>query len=232
MNEGSTVDDRQVFVRNLAYDATEDDLAAIFEPLGPLKHTSIAMDPQGKPRGFGFVKFALAEDAATALQQLQGNLLKGRALKLELGVKKENRRSRAAKQQSLPAAGEEPSPSCADENQEESAIAGYEDGDEVAEVQPTLPKEADAKVPSDADAPATAAGDETTAVKSRRQVVVFGVPAELSKQDFKLLLGKAVRDAEVELLKEVPFNHTYRTVKSTSMHSGGACIDVVLMINY
>lgn len=46
----------QVFVRNLPYDVTEEDLTKLFEEVGPLKNVSIAKDSKGSSRGFGFVK--------------------------------------------------------------------------------------------------------------------------------------------------------------------------------
>lgn len=46
----------QVFVRNLPYDVSDEDLTALFEEVGPLKNVSIAKEANGKSRGFGFVK--------------------------------------------------------------------------------------------------------------------------------------------------------------------------------
>jgi RNA recognition motif-containing protein len=45
--------ENQVFIRNLSYDATSDDLLELFQDIGPIKRTSIA---SGDSKGFGFVK--------------------------------------------------------------------------------------------------------------------------------------------------------------------------------
>jgi RNA recognition motif-containing protein len=64
-------------------------LLGLFEPFGPVKRAAIAKTEDGVSRGFAFVKYALKEDAEKALQELQGKVLKGRNLKLEIAVKKE-----------------------------------------------------------------------------------------------------------------------------------------------
>lgn len=49
--------EKQLFVRNLSYDTTEEDLVHVFEGVGPLKNVSIAVDSKSKrSKGFGFVK--------------------------------------------------------------------------------------------------------------------------------------------------------------------------------
>jgi RNA recognition motif-containing protein len=48
---------RQLFVRNLSFDATEEDLTKAFEDIGPLKNVTIAKKKNNDtPAGFGFVK--------------------------------------------------------------------------------------------------------------------------------------------------------------------------------
>ena len=45
----------QIFIRNLSYDVTSDDLLKIFEEHGPVKNVSVVLQG-GVSRGFGFVK--------------------------------------------------------------------------------------------------------------------------------------------------------------------------------
>ena len=45
----------QIFVRNLSYDVTSDDLMKLFEEHGPVKNVSVVVEG-GVSRGFGFVK--------------------------------------------------------------------------------------------------------------------------------------------------------------------------------
>lgn len=45
----------QIFIRNLSFDVTSDDLMKIFEEHGPVKNVSVVME-NNVSRGFGFVK--------------------------------------------------------------------------------------------------------------------------------------------------------------------------------
>jgi RNA recognition motif-containing protein len=78
----------QIFVRNLSYQIDEAALTQAFEQYGPLKRVSIARETDGTNKGFGFVKFALEEDALKACESLQGHSLAGRNLKLEIAFRK------------------------------------------------------------------------------------------------------------------------------------------------
>jgi hypothetical protein len=62
-------------------------LEELCSEVGPVKRASI-IQSGGKSRGFGFVKFALAEDASRAVSQLHGSTFKSRPLKVELALKK------------------------------------------------------------------------------------------------------------------------------------------------
>jgi nucleolar protein 4 len=79
--------ENQIFVRNLAYSTTSEDLMGLFEEFGPMKRATI-VQKDGVSRGFGFVKFALEEDANAAVRALQGRELNGRAMKLEIAVQR------------------------------------------------------------------------------------------------------------------------------------------------
>jgi len=69
-----------LYVGNLAWGVTEDELAQAFETVGEVKEVRIITDPQtGRSRGFGFVEMN-GVDAAAAIAQLHGRPLKGRAL--------------------------------------------------------------------------------------------------------------------------------------------------------
>eukprot|EP00177_Eucheuma_denticulatum_P008707 GFKZ01015825.1.p1 GENE.GFKZ01015825.1~~GFKZ01015825.1.p1 ORF type:complete len:897 (+),score=199.75 GFKZ01015825.1:183-2873(+) len=74
-----------VFVRNLSPQTTNGDLSAHFSSIGPLRRALIVTDEAtGLCKGFGFVHFALAEDATAALSKLNGSYLRGRKLSLDL----------------------------------------------------------------------------------------------------------------------------------------------------
>jgi cold-inducible RNA-binding protein len=72
-----------IYVGNLSNDVTEDQLKQAFETFGEVKSVSIIKDKlTGEPRGFGVVEMPSKEEAAAALQELDGKDLGGRALKV------------------------------------------------------------------------------------------------------------------------------------------------------
>ena len=70
-----------IFVGNLSYQTTEDDLRAAFQSYGAIERVSIITDRDtGQPRGFAFVEMANSAEAATAINALNGTELNGRAM--------------------------------------------------------------------------------------------------------------------------------------------------------
>ena len=70
-----------IFVGNLAYTATEQDLRQLFEQYGAVDTTNIITDREtGRPRGFGFVEMSDSQAARAAIEGLQGKELEGRAI--------------------------------------------------------------------------------------------------------------------------------------------------------
>ncbi len=78
----------RVFIRNLPFTATTADLEELCGTVGPVKRAAVIQGPDGVSRGFGFVKFALPEDAARAAGILHRSDFKGRALAVELAMKR------------------------------------------------------------------------------------------------------------------------------------------------
>ncbi len=74
----------KLFVGNLSYNTTEADLRAAFSADGrQVKEVAIISDRMtGQPRGFAFVQMGSNEDAAAAVQALDGTQLDGRALRV------------------------------------------------------------------------------------------------------------------------------------------------------
>jgi RNA recognition motif-containing protein len=71
-----------IYVGNLPFNVTEQDVRALFEPHGAVESVKLINDREtGKPRGFGFVDMAQA-DAQTAIQALNGQQLGGRPLRI------------------------------------------------------------------------------------------------------------------------------------------------------
>jgi cold-inducible RNA-binding protein len=70
-----------IFVGNLSFQTTQDDLQAAFANYGSVERVSIVTDrDSGQSRGFGFVEMADKSAAETAISQLNGADLNGRAM--------------------------------------------------------------------------------------------------------------------------------------------------------
>jgi RNA recognition motif-containing protein len=72
----------KIYVGNLPFSATEDSIRTLFSQHGTVETVSLISDREtGRPRGFGFVEMARA-DAARAIQNLNGQDVEGRAIKV------------------------------------------------------------------------------------------------------------------------------------------------------
>ena len=70
-----------IFVGNLSYQTTQDELYAAFSQYGGVERVSIVTDRDtGQPRGFGFVEMTDRREAETAISQLNGAELNGRSM--------------------------------------------------------------------------------------------------------------------------------------------------------
>ena len=70
-----------IYVGNLAPDVTEDELRQAFEAFGQVQSATIIKDKfSGESRGFGFVEMPAKAEAQTAITEMNGKDLKGRAL--------------------------------------------------------------------------------------------------------------------------------------------------------
>ncbi len=83
----------RLFVGNLAFHTTEDVLQREFSRCGNVSEVKLVLDREtGRSRGFAFVSMATDEEANTAIQELNGAELDGRALKVNVA---EERRPRS-----------------------------------------------------------------------------------------------------------------------------------------
>ena len=81
----------RLYVGNLSFDATGDDLREIFANCGEVEDAIIVTRPGGgRPRGFGFVTMADESAAAEAIRQLDGQDLAGRPLKVNVAKERES----------------------------------------------------------------------------------------------------------------------------------------------
>jgi cold-inducible RNA-binding protein len=70
---------KNIYVGNLSFDATEDQLRSMFEAYGEVARASIVTDRDtGRSRGFGFVEMADDSAAMSAIEALNGTSIGGR----------------------------------------------------------------------------------------------------------------------------------------------------------
>jgi RNA recognition motif-containing protein len=82
----------KLYVGNLSYDTTENDLQDLFSKHGPVSEVAIMQDREtGRGRGFGFVTMATPEGAQAAIQALNGKEVQGRALTVNEARPREER---------------------------------------------------------------------------------------------------------------------------------------------
>jgi len=82
-----------IFVGNLAFTTTEQDLRQLFEPYGTVETVRIMTDREtGRARGFGFVEMPDSRAAESAIDALNGMSLAGRTLTVNEARPREPRR--------------------------------------------------------------------------------------------------------------------------------------------
>jgi len=82
----------KLYVGNLPFSTTEAELRSMFEPFGEVASASIVMDREtGRPRGFGFVEMANADQAKAAINGMHGKNIGGRDLTVNEARPKEAR---------------------------------------------------------------------------------------------------------------------------------------------
>ncbi len=74
---------KSLFVGNISFQTTESDLRALFESFGQITRVHVAMDREtGRARGFAFVEMDNDEEAAKAIEALDGKEAGGRNLRV------------------------------------------------------------------------------------------------------------------------------------------------------
>ena len=73
----------KLYVGNLSFDSTEDDLQDLFGRYGTVESVAVITDREtGRPRGFAFVELSESSAAQDAIRALDGTELGGRAIKV------------------------------------------------------------------------------------------------------------------------------------------------------
>ncbi|KAI3438130.1 hypothetical protein D9Q98_000571 [Chlorella vulgaris] len=184
-------DPRTVFVRGIDATVADAQLQEFFSDVGPVKNAFLVRRGKDGPhRGFGFVQFAVQEDAVRAAEQLNGVELAGRKLKVESAVKRAPLEERKKRKKEADAAA-----ALAEGQQQQQAAEEAP----VAPAQPPPAKKARPAKPSKPSAEALAASDLKH--KWVRAVVVGGLSPEVVASAVQL--AKAAGEVE-EVVQPVP----------------------------
>jgi hypothetical protein len=175
---------------------------------------------------------ALAQDAATAIEKLQGSQFHGRKLMLELGHKKERTgRNKTAEKE---ATGDAEAADAEEGGEVEKEEEGDASASKPARKQQTKTPKAPKAVLTAEEAQAERETVEM-GIKKSRQVLIFGVSMDVNKKHFKALGVKASRKTEVELLKEVRNRRSRRSRRNEAhylfsffLSSCTACVNELL----
>ena len=82
----------KLFVGNLSFNTTENDLNDAFAAHGTVTEANLMMDrTTGRPRGFGFVTMSSTEEANKAIEAMNGKEIDGRALTVNVAKPREER---------------------------------------------------------------------------------------------------------------------------------------------
>jgi cold-inducible RNA-binding protein len=82
----------KLFVGNLSFNTTENDLQDAFAAHGTVTEANLMMDRStGRPRGFGFVTMSTTEEAQKAVEAMNGTSLDGRDLTVNVARPREER---------------------------------------------------------------------------------------------------------------------------------------------
>ena len=84
----------KLYVGNLAFETTGDDLKTLFAEAGTVESVSLIEDREtGRSRGFGFVEMQTKEEGTAAVEKFNGTEFAGRPLKVNEAKPRENRTS-------------------------------------------------------------------------------------------------------------------------------------------
>jgi len=91
-SDSQSIMNNKLFVGNLSFNTTENDLQDAFAAHGTVLEANLMMDRMtGRPRGFGFVTMSNQDEAQKAIDALNGKELDGRALTVNIARPREDR---------------------------------------------------------------------------------------------------------------------------------------------
>ncbi len=116
----------KLFVGNLSFETTENDLQDAFAAFGTVTEANLMMDrTTNRPRGFGFVTMSTPEDAQKAIDGLNGKELGGRALTVNVARPREERPRRRPARIQRSAAAIAAAIATATDSRPQTSMAGF-----------------------------------------------------------------------------------------------------------
>ena len=86
-----------IYIGNLSYEVTQEDLNSVFAEYGTVKRVNIPTDREtGRPRGFAFVEMDKDEEETNAIEDLDGAEWMGRDLRVNKAKPRENNKGRGS----------------------------------------------------------------------------------------------------------------------------------------
>ena len=82
-----------LYVRNFSQEYSDDDLKELFAEYGEIRSCKVMTSPDNTSRGFGFVSFVNAEQANNALREMNGRMLNGKPLVVNIAQRRDQRYS-------------------------------------------------------------------------------------------------------------------------------------------
>lgn len=80
-----------MYVSNLGFHTSNDDLRKLFEAFGPVSSVKVIMDREtGQSRGFGFVEMNSETEANQAMEKLNGKDMEGRRISVSIAREKKS----------------------------------------------------------------------------------------------------------------------------------------------
>lgn len=208
----SIAESGRLFLRNLAYLCSEEDLQELFGKFGPLTETYLPLDKtSNKPTGIGFVTFMMPEHAVKAFNELDGKIFQGRSLHILPSKAKETKQEntdtasffkskRDAKKKSL---------SGHDHNWNTLFLGMNAVADVMAETYNTTKGGILDDASSRSLAVRMALGETQVVTETRKFLVSQGVKLDVFGQP------TAKRSKTVILVKNLPFNTTCDELRTT-----------------
>jgi RNA recognition motif-containing protein len=85
-----------IYVGNLSYEVTQEDLSAVFAEYGTVKRVQLPVDREtGRPRGFGFVEMSSDAEENAAIEALDGAEWMGRDMRVNKARPREDKKPAA-----------------------------------------------------------------------------------------------------------------------------------------